>query len=115
MELEKIDLSYFDYYCERYGFMRNFIHYLAPSEIEIIILMSTPNLSKKDACSILNDSEERYMEYTVPRLTKKLRIIKFKLIELKIYANAFGIEKTIKPMSLVNLNEIILNYKKDNQ
>lgn len=111
MTKEKYNLSYFDVACEKHGFLRNYLQFLPPSKIEIILLICTPHMTKKKVCEELNKNPDKYRDYSSSRLDALLTTIKGKLYTMHAHASLFGITGTIKPVSVTQLERIVEEQK----
>lgn len=107
MTKEQYNLSFFDVACEKHGFLRNYIHYLPPSRIEMILLVCEPYMNKKLVCERLNEKPNKYRDYTPSRLDAALNIIRGKLFVMQAHAKLFGIADTIKAFSTSQLKRLV--------
>lgn len=104
------DKSYFDVKCEEYYFDRNYLHYLHPIALRIVLILCSSKITKKKACEEINKIKP-FREYTVYRLDNTIREIRIKLIQLKFHAETFTINDRIIPASYSQLKRIVEDYE----
>ena len=103
------EISYFDFKCEEYGFLREYLHYLNPLSLYTVILVCEPKIKKREIIEILNKNSSR--QFTISRLDRRLTEIRNKLYQLHHHAEIFQIVKNIKKYSLEDLQIIIQSYQ----
>lgn len=103
-----IKQSYFDVKCDEHGFYRDYLQYLHPRNLEIVLeVCSYPKRSKK---KIIEDINKKDRVFNSRKFDKKLIDIRHELISLNRYAELFGITDTIKPYTQDALMAIVEDW-----
>lgn len=109
--MNKEDLTFFDFKCEKHGFLRNYLQFLHPKHLEIVLIFCTEQMTQKNICEKLNKTTNPYREYTIHRLESKLREIRINLYKMDHYAGLFNIQNTIKEVPLSKLKKIVKEFE----
>lgn len=109
-ETDKEDgISYFDVACEKHGFLRKYLHYLNPFNINIVLLSCSSYMKQKEICDQLNKVNP-ITSFNVSSLRRQHLIIRNRLYSLERYAKIFQIDETIKQVSLSALQRIVSDH-----
>ncbi len=103
------DVSYFDYRCDELHLRRKYLHYLPPSQLNIILLLFHCK-TKREICSELKRISTSHFEMTLSRLDTAINDIRRKLYNLQYHAEVFGISESIQAAPLDDLKKIVLKY-----